>query len=315
MPREDGEPLRIGTRGSALAVAQTQRVAARLKEITGLEVELVRVTTHGDVNRASLASLGGTGVFATELREALLSGACDIAVHSLKDLPTAQPPGLRIGAHPPREDPRDALCAGAGTPGLAELPRGARVGTGSPRRAAQLLAVRPDLDIRDIRGNIDTRLGFVASGELDAVVLACSGLERLGRAEAITQRLDLEDFPPAPGQGCLAVEQREGELVPGLAELDDPAARAAVEAERGVLARLEAGCAAPVAAHAAVQGGELRLSASVYAMDGTRRVRAAISVPWRAKSGASAADEAAGLVSDELFQRGAAALLPAAGAS
>ncbi|MDO5051897.1 MAG: hydroxymethylbilane synthase [Pseudoclavibacter sp.] len=309
-----GKPLRIGTRGSALAVAQTERVAARLRELTGRQTSIVRVTTHGDVSRASLSSLGGTGVFATELREALREGACDLVVHSLKDLPTAPAPGLVISAHPAREDVRDALCAGGPDgPGLRELPGGARVGTGSPRRVAQLRALRPDLEIRDIRGNIDTRLGFVSSGELDAVLLACAGLERLGRTGAITRRLDPEAFPPAPGQGCLAVEQREGETIPGLDELDDPACRAAVEAERGVLAQLQAGCAAPVAALATTAERLLRLSATVYAMDGTERVTATASVPWSPDRAGAAAREAALRVSEELFARGAAELLPPTG--
>ena len=261
------EPVRIGTRGSKLAVAQTRMVAEALAAASGRQVELVRVTTHGDVNRASLSTLGGQGVFATELREALRRGEVDLAVHSLKDLPTAPAPGLRLAAHPAREDARDALCARDGL-AFAQLPVGARVGTGSPRRIAQLRRMRPDLEIRDIRGNIDTRLGYVESGELDAVLLACAGLTRLGRTAAITERFDLEVMPTAPGQGALALETRDDWELDGLDSLDDAATRAAVDAERGVLNGLDAGCSAPVAVHARVDGRRLSLHAIVF--DGDR---------------------------------------------
>lgn len=304
--------LRVGTRGSALAVAQTTMVAERLSELSGLPYEIVRVTTTGDTSRASLSSLGGTGVFATELREALLQGECDVIVHSLKDLPTAKAPGLEIGAHPVREDQRDALCSagGAGGLGLLALPAGARVGTGSPRRVAQLRSVRPDLDIRDIRGNIDTRLGFVTSGELDAVVLAVAGLTRLGRTDAITERIDLERFPGAPGQGCLAVEIREGEVVPGVAELDDPVARATATAERRILARLEAGCAAPVGATAEYHQGQWRIWAGVYTLDGRTALTSRREV--RVDDGsvlARIAEDTADAVTGDLFDQGAAQLI------
>jgi hydroxymethylbilane synthase len=255
--------LRIGTRGSKLAVAQTRQAADRIAELSGRDVEIVTVTTHGDVNRASLKELGGRGVFATELRDVLREGEVDIAVHSLKDLPTAGAPGLVLAAHPTREDARDALVARDGLT-LAELPAGARVGTGSPRRVAQLRRVRGDLDIRDIRGNIDTRIGFVTSGELDAVVLATAGLSRYERTGYITERFDLAEFPNSPGQGALAIEVREGFELDALSELDDPATRLAVEAERAVLAGLDAGCQAPVGAHAEVVDGVLRLHAVVY---------------------------------------------------
>ncbi|MGO2110753.1 MAG: hydroxymethylbilane synthase [Pseudoclavibacter sp.] len=308
-------PIRIGTRGSALAVAQTSATAARLRELGGLENDLVRVTTHGDVTRASLKSLGGTGVFAAELRLALLDGECDIAVHSLKDLPTAPADGLEIGAFPTREDARDALCSAGGADGLhlADLPEGAKVGTGSPRRVAQLLASRPDLEVRDIRGNIETRLGFVTSGELDAVVLACAGLDRLGRSEAVTERFDLDAWPTAPGQGCLAVEVRAGERIAGVAELDDPVSRAAVTAERLVLAALEAGCAAPVGAHATLSDGALRLWASVYATNGSAVLMASSSRPVEDEDGAPAvAADIAAEVSGSLLAQGAADLVGAA---
>jgi hydroxymethylbilane synthase len=261
--------MKIGTRGSALALAQTTTVARAL-ERAGIEVELVTITTEGDTSAASLASLGGTGVFASALREALLGGRVDAIVHSLKDLPTAPFPGLTIAAIPKREDARDALCARDGL-ALGTLPEGARVGTGSPRRRAQLLARRPDLDVVDIRGNVDTRLGKVASGELDAVVLAAAGLSRLGRLDAVTEYFGIDGWPTAPGQGAVAVEVRGGEekLVTAL---DHRSTRVIVEAEREVLALLEAGCAAPVGANAFVDDGLLFLSARVYSLDGATRL-------------------------------------------
>ncbi len=218
-----GGVIRVGTRASALAMAQTTQVAERLAKAAKAEIELVPVTTEGDTSRASLASLGGTGVFATALREALLRGECDVVVHSLKDLPTAEHQGLRLGAVPKRADARDALCARDGLT-LATLPEGARVGTGSPRRIAQLRAARPDVVAVDIRGNVDTRLGKVESGELDAVILAAAGLGRLGRADAATELLPLDDWPTAAGQGALAIEVRR--------ERGDPDPRAGVGGDR-----------------------------------------------------------------------------------
>nr|BFF19492.1 hydroxymethylbilane synthase [Promicromonospora thailandica] len=259
-------------------------MARRLEELTGRPVELVRIRTEGDVKTGSLASLGGTGVFVTALREALLDGRCDVAVHSLKDLPTTPAEGLTF-VTPDREDPRDALCARDGLT-LATLPRGGRVGTGSPRRAAQIRAARPDLDVVDIRGNVGTRLDRALGPEadLDAVVLAYAGLSRLGRTEVISEVLDVDVVAPAPGQGALAVEVRTADIasgeagprVPDLAEavhlLDDRPTRLAVLAERSVLARLEAGCAAPVGAHATVSGSTLRLRAVVAAVDGSEQM-------------------------------------------
>ncbi|KAE8763015.1 hydroxymethylbilane synthase [Georgenia thermotolerans] len=247
-------PLRVGTRGSELALTQTSAVADTLAVAAGREVELVRIRTEGDRSTASLASLGGTGVFAAALREALLAGACDVAVHSLKDLPTAPTPGLSIGALPVREDHRDVLCAREGWT-LATLPAGARVGTGSPRRAAQLRLARPDIDVVDIRGNVGTRLARVEA-DLDAVVLARAGLARLGLLDKVTDTLDPDVMLSAPGQGALAVECRTPDLTGPLGEalraIDDLPTRLAVVAERALLATLEAGCAAPVAAWAHV---------------------------------------------------------------
>ncbi|MBK0417820.1 hydroxymethylbilane synthase [Leucobacter sp. CSA1] len=319
--------IRIGTRGSALAVAQTTTVGEAIAAATGAEVALVIVTTQGDTSRAPLSQLGGTGVFVSALRDALLAGECDVAVHSLKDLPTTPCPGIALGAVPVRADARDALCARDGLT-LAELPEGARVGTGSPRRAAQLLARRPDLDVQDLRGNVDTRLGRVGA-DLDAVVLAAAGLDRIGREHAITERFSLADAPAAPGQGALAIEVREEDaaLPPyaeALAALDDPEARACALAERALLAALEAGCAAPVGACAEVSGDVLRLRGAVYRLDGSGRLTAEGETLWGPGSDAETDGSAGGAGSEplalgravaaELLERGAARLAPLGGA-
>ncbi|MHA6762330.1 hydroxymethylbilane synthase [Streptacidiphilus sp. PAMC 29251] len=258
-----GPPLRLGTRRSALAVAQSGQVAEAVSRATGRRVELVEITTYGDTSREQLAQIGGTGVFVSALRDALLDGSVDFAVHSLKDLPTAAPDGLALAAVPLREDPRDALVARDGL-SLEELvgkcvQAPARIGTGSPRRMAQLNAWAAAAGVRietvPIRGNVDTRIGYVRSGELDAVVLAAAGLSRLGRLGEATQLLDSALMLPAPGQGALALECRadDAELTAALGALDHPATRAAVTAERALLAALEAGCSAPVGALAEVQ--------------------------------------------------------------
>ncbi len=265
--------LRLGTRRSLLARTQSEHVAAALRERTGREVELVEVTTHGDVSRVPLTAMAaaGTGVFVSALRDALLEGRVDLAVHSLKDLPTAPAEGLVVAAVPPREDPRDVLVARDGLD-LAGLPEGARVGTGSPRRAAQLRAARPDLVVVDVRGNVDTRLRLVSDGEVDAVVLARAGLVRLGRADEVTEVLEPATMLPAPGQGALAVECRADDdaVRRACALLDDAPTRAAVEAERSLLAALEAGCAAPLGALARTGAdGELHLRALVASLDGS----------------------------------------------
>lgn len=258
--------LRLGTRASALATSQSGWVARRLRDV-GRAVELVTVTTEGDTSRRSLTEIGGTGVFASALREALLGGRIDLAVHSLKDLPTAPAPGLVVAAVPEREDPRDVLVARDGL-ALRELPVGSVVGTGSPRRAAQLALARPDLQVRDIRGNVDSRIRMVRDGTLDAVVLARAGLARLGRLDDATDELDLDTMLPAAGQGALAVECRAADatLVADLADLlDHPATRAAVTAERAALAALEAGCTAPVGALAVPADGKPGASLILHA--------------------------------------------------
>ncbi|HZI97547.1 MAG TPA: hydroxymethylbilane synthase [Actinomycetales bacterium] len=265
--------LRLGTRRSALARTQSEWVAAALRAATGRAVELVEVTTHGDTSSAPLAQIGGTGVFVSALRDALVEGRVDVAVHSLKDLPTATAEGLVLAAVPVREDPRDVLVARDGM-GVDDLPAGARVGTGSPRRVAQLRALRVDLDVVDVRGNVDTRLSRVADGTLDAVVLARAGLVRLGRADQATEVIDVDRVLPAPGQGALAVECRAGDAAAEACRvLDDATTRACVAAERALLAALEAGCTAPVGALATLRGDALSLTGVVAALDGSRVLR------------------------------------------
>ncbi len=292
--------VRIGTRASKLALTQTQQTADKLSAVGGFPVELVHIKTEGDVKTGSLSQMGGTGVFVAALRDALLADTCDVAVHSLKDLPTGAALGLSIAATPQRVDVRDVLCARDGMT-LSELPGGAKVGTGSPRRAAQLRAARPDIEVLDIRGNVDTRLGRVPglpgnitdevvpgkSCDLDAVVLAAAGLERMDRLDTVSEFFETNVMLPAPGQGALAIECRTEDaprpsgstagsndvLAQALAALNDDDTRLAVTAERAVLARLEAGCAAPVGAYAFRKGSMLYLEAVVCAVDGTKTVR------------------------------------------
>ncbi|MEO6511267.1 MAG: hydroxymethylbilane synthase [Nocardioides sp.] len=270
--------LRIGTRASLLATTQSGLVADLVREHLGRDCEMIEVTTEGDRSAESLATIGGTGVFVTALRDALIAGHVDIAVHSLKDLPTAPDPRIALAAVPVREDPRDVVVARDGLT-LGELPVGSRLGTGSPRRAAQLHALGLGLEIVDIRGNVDTRIAKVRSGEYHAVVLARAGLARLGRLDEATEVLDPLQVLPAPGQGALALECRslDTELLRDLAVLDDPGTRAAITAERSVLATLEGGCSAPIGAMAEVAEGddglELWVRAVALSPDGTLSVR------------------------------------------
>jgi hydroxymethylbilane synthase len=309
--------LRLGSRKSPMAVAQSRQVADRITERTGRRVEIVGVTTLGDVSRAQLTQIGGTGVFVSALREALLSGEVDLAVHSLKDLPAGPAAGIVLAAVPPREDPRDALVARDGAK-LADLPVGARIGTGSPRRAAQLLGLRADLRCVPIRGNAGTRLSQVTEGQLDGVVLACAGLARIGHAGAITQVFELDEMLPAPGQGALAVECRAGEpeLAALLAAVNDEASMAAAIAERSLLEALAVGCSAPVGGYAVVtpaggSGGvvppgkheQLLMHAAVLSPDGTRGLRAHGSAP------AADARRLGRDLAAELLRRGASDLI------
>ncbi|AKN68454.1 porphobilinogen deaminase [Streptomyces sp. PBH53] len=293
--------LRLGTRRSRLAMAQSGQVAEAVRQVTGRPVELVEITTYGDVSREALAQIGGTGVFVTALRDALLKGEVDFAVHSLKDLPTTQPEELVLAAVPVREDPRDVIVARDALK-FTDLPRGARVGTGAPRRMAQLNAYARahglDIETVPIRGNVDTRIRYVRDGELDAVVLAAAGLHRIGRIDEVTDFLSVDTVLPAPGQGALAIEcaADNADLIAALGELDDPFTRAAVTAERSLLAALEAGCSAPVGAladlpplSAPVERGdphadgqivkEMRLRGVVGTTDGTRMVQLSTTGP------------------------------------
>ncbi|WP_372350352.1 hydroxymethylbilane synthase [Streptomyces sp. KL116D] len=309
--------LRLGTRRSKLAMSQSGHVAEAVRQLTGREVELVEITTYGDTSREHLTQIGGTGVFVAALREALASGEVDFAVHSLKDLPTAQPEELTLAAVPLREDPRDVLIARDGLT-FTELPAGSRVGTGSPRRMSQLNAYAKSHGMRietvPIRGNIDTRIGYVEKGELDAVVLAAAGLNRIGRSGEVTDFLSTDIVLPAPGQGALAVEctAKNGVLAAALAELDDPLTRAAVTAERSLLAALEAGCSAPVGALADLLADgqivkEMRLRGVVGTTDGSELVQLSTTGPVP-----SSEDEALALgreLAAEMLAKGAAGLM------
>ena len=352
----DSRRLRLGTRGSRLALTQSGQVAEALRQAAGgggaaaaagkasegsggLGIDLVTVRTDGDGDRTPLRQLGGVGVFAARLRHALLDGEVDLVVHSFKDLPTQPVEGLEVICVPAREDPRDALCARDGLT-LTDLPEGARVGTGSPRRAAQLLAARPDLEVVDLRGNVPTRLARVrglevvgvgtdepvapsradAAGDLDAVVLALSGLRRLGLEHCASEVLDLETMLPAPAQGALAVEARAGEdsaeLARAAAVLDDEPTRLAVTAERALMARLGAGCAAPVGAWAHLRGESqeprvLVLRAVVTSLDGGQEVGCELSTELPETSGVPGApgDTAAVRAAEALGVRAAEVLL------
>lgn len=276
--------LRVGTRPSALARAQSALVAGGLEQVLARPVALVHVSTHGDESGAPISSFGTTGIFVSAVRDALLAGEIDCAVHSYKDLPTAPHAGLTLAAVPQREDARDVLVARDGLT-LGELPPGARIGTGAARRVAQLRALGLGLDIVPVRGNVDTRIGKVYSGELDGVILARAGLARLARLSEVTETLDPLQLLPAPAQGALAVECRTGDddVEKLLTGLDDAYTRAAVAAERAMLATLEGGCSAPIAALAEVVEGEdgieIFLRGSVTALDGSDSVRLSATGP------------------------------------
>jgi hydroxymethylbilane synthase len=295
--------LRLGTRGSKLALAQSGLIAAEVTRRTGLDVELVEIVTTGDTSQAPVADLG-VGVFVSALREALAAKEIDFAVHSYKDLPTAPAEGLAIAAIPSREDPRDALIARDGLT-LTQLPAGARVGTGAVRRIAQLASLGLGLEMVPIRGNVDTRLRKVAEGDVDAVVVARAGLVRLGRHAEVSEILDPSLMLPAPAQGALAVECRDDDvdLVDALTLLDDQATRAAVTAERALLATLEAGCSAPVAGLAEVNEQLIHLRGAVFSPDGRVALRLA-----RSGTLTDAADIGR-LLADDLLRAGADTVL------
>jgi hydroxymethylbilane synthase len=290
-----------------MAVAQSMQVSRAITSATGREVEIVGIDSVGDASREQLTQIGGTGVFVSSLRAGLLAGEVDFAVHSLKDLPVGPAAGIVLAAVPGRDDPRDALAARDGAK-LADLPFGAKVGTGSPRRAAQLLILRPDIRPVPLRGNAGTRLAKVQAGDLDAVVLGHAGLARIGRLDAVSQVFDPDEMMPAPGQGALAVECREGreDLVALLGLIDDPLSRAATTAERSLLAGLQAGCSAPVGAYAA--GTDvLRLRGLVVAADGGRALRGS------ASGTLAEAEQIGRQVAADLLSRGAASYMAVSG--
>ena len=275
------KPLRIGTRGSILARWQAEFIRKQLFQLTGVEAEIIIIKTSGDkMQQQSLAQIGGKGIFIKELEEALLEESVDLAVHSVKDIPTDTPGRLFFPAVCRRDDVRDCLISNTGTT-LANLKQGARVGTGSLRRQAQLRHYRPDLDIRELRGNVDTRLRKVESGEYDAIVLSKAGLDRLGWSAKITEPLSPEISLPAVGQGAIAIESRVKDEEAGkiLAKLDDGETRTAIIAERALLAALHGGCQVPLGAWARIERGELVMEAVVCSVDGIQYVRHRATAP------------------------------------
>jgi len=297
--------IRIATRRSPLAKWQANHVADLLRaREPGLEVRLHELVTKGDrILEVPLAEVGGKGLFVKEIEDALLAKDAEIAVHSMKDLPALLADGLALGAVPEREDPRDALCSPRWKT-LAALPKGARVGTSSLRRGAQLKALRPDLQLEMVRGNVETRLRKASEG-LDAVVLAYAGLRRLGLAEHATYVFPAEEMLPAVAQGALALEARadDAATLKRLAALEHPETRIRVEAERGFLARIEGGCQVPIAGHATVEGGTVRLRALVASLDGTRVIRGERSGPAKDAHAMGVA------VAEDLLSKGAAEIL------
>ena len=299
--------LRLGARGSALSRVQAEWVARAVAQRTGVEVEIVTIRTTGDRLSAAGSPVGGKGDFTKELDAALLAKEIDFAVHSLKDVPSAMPGGLDLAAVPKREDPRDVL-ASAPRRAFRDLPRGARVGTSSPRRRAQILAVRPDFVVSDARGNVDTRLRRLAEGKWDAIVLARAGLARLGRIDEVCDVFEPDVVLPAIGQGALAVVARsdDGSVRDVLATIEDAVSRAEASAERGLLAGLEAGCQAPVAGLARAAEGRLSLTGAVFSRDGRRIVRES------AEDAAERAEDLGRALADKLLARGAAGILAGA---
>ena len=299
--------LRLGTRGSRLALVQSSWVADALRRL-GAEVELVPIKTSGDrLAGVALADFGGKALFVKEIEEALLDGRVDVGVHSLKDMPAVLPPGLVIATYPAREDPRDSLLTPSGGE-IEDLPRGARVGTSSLRRRVLLLGRRPDLAIEPIRGNVETRLAKLESGQYDALVMAQAGLNRLGLALPHARPLHVEDFLPAVGQGILAAEVRQAdrEMLELLSRLDDTRTRMEALTERSFLAALGASCHTPVAGHCRLQDGTLRMSGLVASLDGAIMLRASVSGP------VESAEALGRELAAELLARGAGPLLRAA---
>ena len=306
--------IRLGTRQSALALWQAEHITSRLQSF-GVDVELVKITTAGDVSTTPLNQSGGQGVFTKEIQRALLDNRCDLAVHSLKDLPTEIVPGLMLTAVPPREDPADCLISKANLQ-LDKLARGARIGTGSPRRKAQLLHARPDLDVQDIRGNVDTRLRKLDEGQFDAILLAYAGLTRLQLSDRISQKLSFETMLPAVGQAALGLETRSDDLktIEAIHALDDTVTHACVLAERNVLRSMRAGCLAPLAANAMIDSKTLHLIAKVFSSDGQEVVAAELRQSFDASMDRvelySLAEQFGAEVANKLIKLGASRLIP-----
>ena len=298
--------LRIGTRGSALALAQSNHVKARLEALSPeVVVDLVIIKTTGDkMSESALGNIGGKGVFIKEIEEALLDHRVDLAVHSLKDVPTDLAPGLALSAVLEREDPRDCLVSRFGEQ-LLELPRGALVGTSSLRRQAQIRAAKKGLRVEDLRGNLDTRLAKVTRGDVDAAVVAYAGVRRLGRAEEVSEVIPLEIMLPAPGQGFVTIETRgkDDRTIPWVGRLNDPAAERAAHAERSFLAGLGGGCRVPFAAFAREEGGRLMLDGLVISVDGKDAVRG------RREGDPAQAGSLGAMLARDLIDRGALAII------
>ncbi len=299
--------LTIGSRGSKLALTQTQWVKTRILERSpGLEAEIRIIRTAGDRDTTSPLRSGTTmGVFVKEIEEALIAGDIDLAVHSMKDLPTASSDVLEISAVPEREDARDALIAGDGIKRLEDLPPGARIGTGSVRRQAQLMALRGDLRVLDLRGNVDTRLRKLAAGDYEAIILACAGLKRLGLENRIKGILDLRQMLPAPGQGALALQTRRGDLRVHelLSGLHHAATAGAVEAERAFLRRMGGGCSSPIAVYAEVGGDQIMIEGLIASLCGDRIIRRSVT------SKAAQAEQAGVSLAEQVLSEGGQEIL------
>jgi hydroxymethylbilane synthase len=297
--------LTIGTRGSQLALIQSRWVQDRIRERSGLPVELRIIKTLADQDDRPIRAGAARGVFVKEIEEALLHGEIDLAVHSMKDLPSRIPDGLEIRVIPPREEVRDAVIARAPLSGLGELPVGARIGTGSLRRQAQLLAVRPDLRMADIRGNVDTRIRKLHSGEYDAIVLACAGLRRLGLERHISLILALEIMLPAPGQGALALETRRGDarVLEHIHVLNHSRSATEVLCERAFMRKIGGGCNSPIAVLARCEGSGVTIEGMAAAPDGSRILRQS------RRAALEHAEREAEALAGSLFEQGAGALL------
>jgi hydroxymethylbilane synthase len=300
------DPITIGTRGSQLALWQANWVRNAMASLhPDADIRIVKIKTRGDkILDVPLAKVGGKGLFVKEIEEAILDGSIDVAVHSMKDMPARIPPGLCIGAVPKRESPGDVLIAKSAV-SFADLQEGAVVGTSSLRRGAQLRFVRPDLNIRPLRGNLDTRMKKLKTESLDAIVLAAAGVRRLGMEQRITEVLDEQVMLPAVGQGALCIEVRsdDSRMLETVARLNDPETRAAVDGERAFLARLEGGCQVPIAGHGSIDGGRLALTGLVSDVDGTRLIKETVEGP-------SESAKALGLaLAETLLSRGAGEIL------